>query len=572
MNTNDQQQPYEPGNFTGDRLTPIPTVFQEDINESVELTVQERLVKAGITEEALSELRQNAEQWMKPVHSEKELDELQKNVITPLVKMRTKIERICKKGREEANMIRNAWIANEKTYTGMVRQIEDPLVKYKDDFRAEQERIKKEEEAEAQRQLQARYAALEAVGCIRRAASGIEPERYVIGSVTITLDQINSCDYDTWNNLVRSAEIVAAEEREKKEAEERAAREEQERIQAEQERLRIEAQRLEKEKQELIALRVQSRTDRLLAIGMTTGSDGQLYITHGIIALMNVVPADLGEMSAEGWEELQAEAWRMVEKRLKLIEEAQVWAEQQEQAAARQRKLDNRMKLLTDAGWVYRKDQEPEPDMVLHGLSGNVVLSCIIDGENGLLNVTDQQVQEWVDAGEEVKENILMQKEKEAERQRVIADRVKRLKESGWVTGDKYQDGFFLVDKDGTQVDGWYIGPFEAVMAFTEESMSKAIQRGQAELARREEERQAKLKAEAEEAARKKMEEEAAAKAKEEEDRKAKLSDADKWTEWVALVKQSAPDMLSPIGHHAVKRVMAGLDSMTPGLIADLNK
>jgi hypothetical protein len=510
---------------------------------------------------------------MKPVHSEKELEELQKNVITPLVKMRTKIERICKKGREEANMIRNAWIANEKTYTGMVRQIEDPLVKYKEDFRAEQERIKKEEEAEAQRQLQARYAALEAVGCIRRAASFNEPERYVIGSVTITLDQINSCDYDTWNNLVRSAEIVAAEEREKKEAEERAAREEQERIQAEQERLRIEAQRLEKEKQELIALRVQSRTDRLLAIGMTTGSDGQLYITHGNMALMNVVPSDLGEMSAEGWEELQAEAWRMVEKRLKLIEEAQVWAEQQNQAAERQRKLDERMNRLLSAGWAYRDtDGDSEPDMVLYNEDGQVIEARIIEGMFGLTGMSEEKMLLCEASGHQMQERKREKAEKEAERQRVIADRVKRLKEAGWVTGDKYQDGFFLVDKDGTQVDGWYIGPFEAVMAFTEESMSKAIQRGQAELARREEERQAKLKAEAEEAARKKMEEEAAAKAKEEEDRKAKLSDADKWTEWVALVKQSAPDMLSPIGHHAVKRVMAGLDSMTPGLIADLNK
>jgi hypothetical protein len=541
MNTNDQQQPYEPGNVTGDRITPIPTVFQEDINESVELTVQERLVKAGITEEALSELRQNAEQWMKPVHSEKELEELQKNVITPLVKMRTKIERICKKGREEANMIRNAWIANEKTYTGMVRQIEDPLVKYKEDFRAEQERIKKEEEAEAQRQLQARYAALEAVGCIRRAASGIEPERYVIGSVTITLDQINSCDYDTWNNLVRSAEIVAAEEREKKEAEERA----------------------EKEKQELIALRVQSRTDRLLAIGMTTGSDGQLYITHGNMALMNVVPSDLGEMSAEGWEELQAEAWRMVEKRLKLIEEAQVWAEQQNQAAERQRKLDDRMHRLGQAGWAYRaEDGEPEPGMVLYDEEGKVIAACIIDGETGLIGVSDDKIEEWEHEGRMAQDR----KHRKQARLDLIADRVKRLKEAGW---DALEDaGTTFVTLSGYPP----ISKEALVDSVSDKAFEELIESGQAELARREEERQAKLKAEAEEAARKKMEQEAAAKAKEEEDRKAKLSDADKWTEWVALVKQSAPDMLSPIGHHAVKRVMAGLDSMTPGLIADLNK
>jgi hypothetical protein len=570
MNTNDQQQPYEPGNFTGDRLTPIPTVFQEDINESVELTVQERLVKAGITEEALSELRQNAEQWMKPVHSEKELDELQKNVITPLVKMRTKIERICKKGREEANMIRNAWIANEKTYTGMVRQIEDPLVKYKDDFRAEQERIKKEEEAEAQRQLQARYAALEAVGCIRRAASGIEPERYVIGSVTITLDQINSCDYDTWNNLVRSAEIVAAEEREKKEAEERAAREEQERIQAEQERLRIEAQRLEKEKQELITLRVQSRTDRLLAIGMTTGSDGQLYITHGNMALINVVPSDLGEMSAEGWEELQAEAWRMVEKRLKLIEEAQVWAEQQNQAAERQRKLNDRMHRLGQAGWAYRaEDGEPEPGMVLYDEDGLVNTAIMLESEHGLTGVTDHGFDTLISLGEKMQERKRQKAEKQAERQRVIEDRVKRLKDAGW---KEDKDGRIYLLEEGTKVADFFYCLLGDKEVWNDQNVDTLVQRGQAELARREEERQAKIKAEAEEALRKKMEEEAAAKAKEEEDRKAKLSDADKWTEWVALVKQSAPDMLSPIGQHAVKRVMAGLDSMTPGLIADLNK
>lgn len=49
-------------------------------------------------------------------------------------------------------------------------------------------------------------------------------------------------------------------------------------------------------------------------------------------------------------------------------------------------------------------------------------------------------------------------------------------------------------------------------------------------------------------------------------------SDADKWQTWVAVVKAAAPKMHSAIGQHAVDHVIGGMDKITPGLLADLEK
>ena len=70
----------------------------------------------------------------------------------------------------------------------------------------------------------------------------------------------------------------------------------------------------------------------------------------------------------------------------------------------------------------------------------------------------------------------------------------------------------------------------------------------------------------------KRIEDERIAKEKAEADRKAQMSDAQKWEEWKAGIIASAPSMESAIGQHGVKRVLQGLEAMTPGLLADLKK
>ena len=84
--------------------------------------------------------------------------------------------------------------------------------------------------------------------------------------------------------------------------------------------------------------------------------------------------------------------------------------------------------------------------------------------------------------------------------------------------------------------------------------------------AKAEEDRKAheeRIRAEAVEAERKRAEAAKEAEAKAEAERVARMSDAEKWTVWVDVIKASAPSMDSEVGKAAVARVLAGLDKMT---------
>ncbi len=192
-----------------DRITDLSTVFREDVEQDVDLVVQDKLVKAGITEEEVAAMREAAQAVMKPVESEADMKSLQK-VLTPIVAMRTRIKAICKKGREHSNMVSKAWIAKEKEYVALVATVEDPLTAYKEAWKAEQERVKAEEEAEAKRILQARYAELEGIGMVRRTATIDAPERYEIGPVMFPVDRIDTADLGAWMHMTDTAKAEAA--------------------------------------------------------------------------------------------------------------------------------------------------------------------------------------------------------------------------------------------------------------------------------------------------------------------------------------------------------------------------
>ena len=192
-----------------DRTTDLSTVFREDVEQDVDLVVQDKLVKAGITEEEVAAMREAAQAVMKPVESEADMKALQK-VLTPIVAMRNRIKAICKKGREHSNMVSKAWIAKEKEYVALVATVEDPLTAYKEAWKAEQERVKAEEEAEAKRILQARYAELEGIGMVRRTATIDAPERYEIGPVMFPVDRIDTADLGAWMHMTDTAKAEAA--------------------------------------------------------------------------------------------------------------------------------------------------------------------------------------------------------------------------------------------------------------------------------------------------------------------------------------------------------------------------
>ena len=194
-----------------DRITDLSTVFREDVEQDVDVVIQDKLSKGGITEDMLDSLPGLAEVQavMRPVESEEDMKALQK-VLTKVVTTRTRIVAVCKKGRELSNMVSKAWVAKEKEYVARVATVEDPLTAYKEEWKQKQERIKAEEEAEARRILQGRYAELEAIGMIRRTATIDAPERYEIGAVMYTLDKVGTADMGAWMHMTDTAKAEAA--------------------------------------------------------------------------------------------------------------------------------------------------------------------------------------------------------------------------------------------------------------------------------------------------------------------------------------------------------------------------
>lgn len=258
--------------ITNDRFTPIPTVFREDVEQDVDLTVQTQLVKAGITEETLAEALDKAQAVMRPVENEADLRALQ-DVLTPIVRLRTSIVRICKKGREHANMVSRAWIAAEKHHVAEVLKVEDLLTAYKDEWNAQKEREKAEEEAEARKIVQDRYAVLEGIGMVRRVATADFPERYVIGMYAAPLEVIDTADAPTWDAIVEKATSIAnaqrkveEEKREREEAEAKARMEEAERIEAQRKEQERKEAELKAREDALHAQTNEARMNELLAI------------------------------------------------------------------------------------------------------------------------------------------------------------------------------------------------------------------------------------------------------------------------------------------------------------------
>ena len=228
-----------------DRITDLSTVFREDVEQDVDVVIQDKLSKGGITEDMLDSLPGLAEVQavMRPVESEEDMKALQK-VLTKVVSTRTRIVAVCKKGRELSNMVSKAWVAKEKEYVARVATVEDPLTAYKEEWKQKQERIKAEEEAEARRILQGRYAELEAIGMIRRTATIDAPERYEIGAVMYTLDKVGTADMGAWMHMTDTAKAEAVKINAAKAEAEAKAKEEADRIAAAQAELDRKAKEL----------------------------------------------------------------------------------------------------------------------------------------------------------------------------------------------------------------------------------------------------------------------------------------------------------------------------------------
>lgn len=168
-----------------------------------------------------------------------------------------------------------------------------------------------------------------------------------------------------------------------------------------------------------------------------------------------------------------------------------------------------------------------------------------------------------------------MEEKAAAARERLIAERVKTLKEAGWednapasgvgINFTKYVDGKALVSAR--------ILLAATILEMTQEQFLECVEDGQAELARRKKVDDDRIATAAVEAERRRHEEEAKRKEAEEKERLAKLSDVERWDEWMKTIEQHAPNLASAQGQHAVKHLLAYIkDKYAPSVRNELKK
>lgn len=216
---------------------------------------------------------------------------------------RVAIEKVCKKGREDATKTQKAWLAMEKDFVKIVSEGEDYLEKLEEEFEAEQERIKAEVKRKQEEAFILRQADLTKMGATYADGS------FVLGDVSYEAVLIKESDDETWETMKakfteqyqKNEETRLAEEKKKQEAEAELnrQREEQEKKQRELEEREanikkkeqeeferqqfMEKQKIE-ESQKRQSERNSSRINQLQSLGMYFKFDDNAYSAYDVFA------------------------------------------------------------------------------------------------------------------------------------------------------------------------------------------------------------------------------------------------------------------------------------------------
>lgn len=325
--------------------TEIITVEAEEIpiEKAVEKSFLSALERHEINKKALEEKRDEC-LALKLNGQDKEAYTLIRETRLNMKTSRVAIEKICKKGREDATKTQKAWIAIEKDYVGIVSAGEDYLKGLEDEFEAEQERIKQEAKRKQEEAFIVRQADLTKMGATYQDGS------FVLNDVSYEAILIKESDDDVWQTmkgkfneqyLINEAKRLA-EEKEKVEAAAllEAQRQEQERKQKELEAreaaIKLKEQeetnrQQEIERQKAAELKAKqdaqnkSRSNQLAALGMKYNPDRSYSFEEISVSWHYLETATDG-----GWNETVEEITPKIEQKKKDAEEKRL-AEIEEQ-------------------------------------------------------------------------------------------------------------------------------------------------------------------------------------------------------------------------------------------------
>jgi hypothetical protein len=205
----------------------------------VEEQIQQELVKHNVTEAAIAALKEKYMGLQIKGMDDKETYLAVKEGRKECKGIRVLAEKLCKKGREEANAIQKAWVAKEKDVTGRIGEVEDHLEKQEKDFEAKVAAEKERRKREQEEQFILRNQVLSGMGVL------YSDGHYTLGEVSFEVSLIKECDPDIWE-----ADIKPKFEEEYRKVE--AERIEAERLKREREaELKRQQEALEKEKEEI---------------------------------------------------------------------------------------------------------------------------------------------------------------------------------------------------------------------------------------------------------------------------------------------------------------------------------
>lgn len=298
--------------------TEVTTIEAEEIpiEQAVEKKFVSSLEQHEINKEMLEEKR-NECLLLKLNGQDKEAYTLIRETRLNQKTNRVVIEKICKKGREDATKTQKAWIAVEKEYVSIVSAGEDYLQKLEDDYLQEQERIKLEAKRRQEEAFIIRQSDLTKMGATYQDGS------FVLNDVSYEAILIKESDNDVWETMkakfneryLINEEKRLAEEKEKSEA---AAKIEEQRLEQERKQKELEDREAaikQKEQEEIerqqdierekgVALKAKmdaqnkSRSNQLAALGLNY--NGQEYIFQDV----NVHWTEITTMNESEWNEL----------------------------------------------------------------------------------------------------------------------------------------------------------------------------------------------------------------------------------------------------------------------------
>lgn len=488
----------------------------EKVDANIEQELNLVLVRNNLTEEKLAALNDRA---MK--HGGEIVSDAQYKEVLAVSQEIGKDVAIAKKNLKAMDRHRidsnNAWRLMIQEVSA---KVEEPLVLIGAPMAAYRAKKAKEEEERAaavKQENDEREKKVIELGFVRH--PGPPEHRYILEDMVVGITSIINVPHDVWTNTfndmrMKSEEVISAKaEREAMDRLDAAMAEQRQREQdaREAELAQREADLKQKEEAANSALE-QSRRNELIALG----------------AIKEEFPMEPLFVYADGrWPEEVRMVKTLVDRRKK---------EEERETLVRER-----VKALKEVGWITQDDET----MTLDTPKGMEMAGPLSLGQ-----MDDSAFSSLVQKGQDE-----LGRRREAEdRERVIKERVEQLKAVGWE--EDAAGNLFLKTKEDwvyaeENIADWLVGLHEL-----------HLQRGRTELDRRQQE--------ADKAARKKMEDEFAERQEaerlqaieDEAKRVAALGDAEKWEEWVAIIKNSKPEMVGETSKRAVDGVISAVDGL----------